>query len=81
VQENGSHKNNQMSNIISFSRTKGKYNVIVIINFSDKQKEVFLENKHRKGKSTELFTYKKNELSGKDKLQMDSWGYLVLKKN
>ncbi|HEU4788313.1 MAG TPA: alpha-amylase family glycosyl hydrolase [Flavobacterium sp.] len=74
-------KNNQMSNVISFSRTKGKDNVIVIINFSDQAKEVILENEYHKGKYTELFTSKNYEFSGKDKLQLTPWGYLVLERN
>lgn len=74
-------KNNQMSNVISFSRTKGKDNVIVIINFSNQAKEVILENQYHKGRYTELFTSKKFELIGKDKLQLPPWGYLVLERN
>ncbi|MBW4359084.1 alpha-amylase family glycosyl hydrolase [Flavobacterium taihuense] len=74
-------KNNQMSNVISFSRTKDKDNVIVIINFSDQAKEVILENEYHKGNFTEVFTSKKIELVGKDKLQLAPWGYLVLERN
>lgn len=74
-------KNNQMPNVISFSRTKGKDNVIVIINISDQPKEVILENEYHKGKYTELFTSQKFELIGKDKIQLAPWGYLVLERN
>jgi glycosidase len=70
-------KNNQMANVIAFSRTKDKDNVIVIINFSDQTKEVIVENEYHKGKYTDLFTSKKIELIGKDKLQLTPWGYLV----
>lgn len=69
-----------MANVISFSRTKGKDNVIVIINFSDQSKEVILENEYHKGKFTELFTAKKIEFRGSDKLQLKPWGYLVLER-
>ena len=74
-------KNNQMSHVISFSRTKGKDNVIVIINFSSDSKVIILENDFHKGNFTELFTAKKFQLKGKDKITLPPMGYLVLERN
>ena len=84
---NGSHGgemvrifSDQMNQVISFSRTKGKDQVIPIMNFSDKPVTVKLDTKYQKGNYTDYFSNAKVTLKGDDVFTLKAWEYKILVK-
>ena len=72
--------NDKPEQVISFSRSKNGYQVIPIINYSDKPVTVTLDSKYQKGTYTELFSNASYELKGNDIITLAPWNYLVLTK-
>ena len=72
--------NDNPEQVISFSRSMGKDQVIPIINYSDKPVTVKLNSKYQKGTYTELFSNAVYELKGDDVITLAPWKYLVLVK-
>lgn len=72
--------NDKMDKVISFSRTKDKYQVIVFMNYSNEAVTVTLDTKYEKGNYTNYFTNEKVTLNGKDVVTLPAWGYEVLVK-
>ncbi len=70
--------NDKPDQIISFSRTKNKNQVISIINYSDKPVSFILDSKYQKGDYTDLFSDKKVTLKGDDQFELKPWKYVVL---
>ncbi|MFN3968091.1 alpha-amylase family glycosyl hydrolase [Flavobacterium sp.] len=70
----------KMEQVISFSRTKDKDKVIVVMNYSDQPTTVKLNSKFQKGNYTEVFSGKKIALLGDDVFTLKSWEYMVLEK-
>ena len=70
----------QMNQVISFSRTKGKDQVIPIMNFSDKPVTVKLDTKYQKGNYTDYFSNTKVTLKGDDVFTLKAWEYKILVK-
>jgi cyclomaltodextrinase / maltogenic alpha-amylase / neopullulanase len=70
--------NNKQDQVISFSRTKGRDKVIVLVNYSKKPTWVTLDLKHQKGTYAELFTSEKFTFKGEYKWALEPWQYLVL---
>ena len=70
----------QMNQVISFSRTKEKDQVIPIMNFSDKPVTVKLDTKYQKGNYTDYFSNAKVTLKGDDVFTLKAWEYKILVK-
>lgn len=74
--------NDKQDQVISFSRTKGKDKVIVIVNYSDKPVDVRLDTKYQKGSYADVFKTRTVMVIGEDSLPviMKPWEYMVLEK-
>ena len=72
--------NDKPEQVISFSRSMGKDQVIPIINYSALPVTVKLSSKYQKGTYKELFSDATYELKGDDVITLQPWKYLVLVK-
>jgi cyclomaltodextrinase / maltogenic alpha-amylase / neopullulanase len=73
-------QNNQIDQVISFSREKNSDKVIAIFNFGDKPLLAQLNTKHDKGGYTDWFTNEYIELKGDDVFNLKANSYRVLVK-
>jgi hypothetical protein len=72
--------NDKPEQVISFSRSMEKDQVISIINYSKETAVVKLDSKYQKGNYKELFTGAAIELKGDDVFTLAPWKYWVLVK-
>ena len=70
----------KMEQVISFSRSKDKDKVIVVMNYSDQPTTVKLNSKFQKGDYTEVFSDQKITLKSDDLFTLKPWEYMVLEK-
>ena len=71
--------NNQHS-VISFCRDKDKDRTISVFNFSDKPVMVNLDTRYIEGSYLDYFEGKTIQLTGKDSIPLQPWGYKILVK-
>ncbi|MGE5401762.1 MAG: alpha-amylase family glycosyl hydrolase [Ignavibacteriales bacterium] len=63
--------------VYSFVRENGKDKILVVLNLSDKEKNIVLSGDIIKGKYTELFSKEKKTFSLKENVKLGPWGYKV----
>ena len=64
--------------VLTFKRTSGKREVIVLLNLSAQPRAVFLPQGSVEGTYTNVFFGNKIQINSSSPIDLDSWGYLVL---
>ena len=65
------------SSVYAYMREKGSHKVMVILNFSDKPKQLKTEDKNNWGMAYNVFTGTPEVISSTQSINLDPWGYAV----